>query len=205
MIDDYIQTKKGIKIIALSYFIRAIALILLVFSYYIFEFPIGYVFSFVFSLIFLILAYYGISTVKKEKNLFGSNHKKSVELSQKLIFYGIIIYFFSGFVISAFLRIPIVYGFLRAIVLIPFSLAIVYLIKELADDIIQKLLWFYFISSLSINILINTVPYYITQSPDIYQLFELGYYPLLLLISTLPMILVIFSYWKTYKKINPIE
>lgn len=154
------------------------------------------------SLISGLVVLTGVYFIFKGKKEFTPQHEKSVTFAGKLILYGVIIYFL-GFPILIWILFLFysgydysLDGYLQTIVSIPFYLVPVYLIKELVDDNLKKLLWVGFYTLIIIGIYTNYIksirgPRF---SPELDGLSTL--------ISIIPSIILLYCYYKTYKSLQ---
>jgi hypothetical protein len=142
----------------------------------------------------LIGIYLGIRNVYTGKKEFSYNHEKSINFAKKLIKWGVIIYviytlFIEPSIRSAFFDIP----FIDTFIMIPFWLALVYIIKELTYDKIRKLLWIAFYSRFLIFLLASITGWIFFSNLNI------GYLSLFWIIGFIPTLLYVYCYYTTYK------
>jgi len=149
--------------------------------------------------------FYGIILAIKGKKEFGANHEKSAKIASNLIILVIITYLLSVMSLSSMFLgsyipdIPII----KALVFtFPFAilwLAFIYLIKELANKNIQILLWLSFFLNTTITLMIRWMLYEnwkqrLIIPSELCVLIQPG--------SIIPILLVLFCYYKTYMKIK---
>ena len=203
-------TLKGLKIVTIAYLIlfssSALSLILTTTdsrsSVYGLIISLGFI-----SLISLAVIYYGIHFIYKGNKEFTEEHERNTLIARKLVTFGIFSYLFSIFFISPFLigifanEYFIILNIFQSLLLIPFWLALVYLIKEIVSDTIKTLLWFAFFSRLVLYI-ISKNSYKIGESLNIVSQTNLNFVFLVYFIAIIPSFIFIYCYYSTYVRIK---
>ena len=202
MDSNLLKTIEGIKTVIIFYSLLFIlSNIGIFFGYFIME----YLFIFYFIITILVIVsligiYSGISRIHAGKKAFYLAHERSTNQAKKFVKWGLIIYIFVGFffgslfVFNAFSR-----AIVQTLIMAPFWLALVYLIKEIASDKIKNLLWIAFFSRAVLFLFVNILPflfvyYSVFVSPVIFSLISI--------IATIPSLMFIYCYYKTYKLIK---
>lgn len=202
MDSNLLKTIEGIKTVIIFYSLLFIlSTIGIFFGYFIME----YLFIFYFIITILVIVsligiYSGISRIHAGKKAFYLAHERSTNQAKKFVKWGLIIYIFVGFffgslfVFNAFSR-----AIVQTLIMAPFWLALVYLIKEIASDKIKNLLWIAFFSRAVLFLFVNILPflfvyYSVFVSPVIFSLISI--------IAIIPSLMFIYCYYKTYKLIK---
>jgi hypothetical protein len=157
------------------------------------------------AIISVLIVSYGIYLIIKGRKEFNPNHEKNVIIAKKLILFWILFYVFAVFFILPTI-LPIVSTFtvgkpiVDVIMGIPLWLALIYLIKELAEPNIKKLLWLTFF----VDIIVNPITGYVDViAKNEASLFNL--YLLTTLIAIIPTLMFVFCYYKTYIKLKAVS
>jgi hypothetical protein len=202
MDSNLLKTIEGIKTVIIFYSLLFIlSTIGIFFGYFIME----YLFIFYFIIMIVVIVsligiYSGISRIHAGKKAFYLAHERSTNQAKKFVKWGLIIYIFVGFffgslfVFNAFSR-----AIVQTLIMAPFWLALVYLIKEIASDKIKNLLWIAFFSRAVLFLFVNILPflfvyYSVFVSPVIFSLISI--------IAIIPSLMFIYCYYKTYKLIK---
>ena len=202
MDSNLLKTIEGIKTVIIFYSLLFIlSTIGIFFGYFIMK----YLFIFYFIITILVIVsligiYSGISRIHAGKKAFYLAHERSTNQAKKFVKWGLIIYIFVGFffgslfVFNAFSR-----AIVQTLIMAPFWLALVYLIKEIASDKIKNLLWIAFFSRAVLFLFVNILPflfvyYSVFVSPVIFSLISI--------IAIIPSLMFIYCYYKTYKLIK---
>ena len=164
-----------------------------------FQFPQIYFIFMIVGIILVIILLSGVYFIFKGKKEFTVSHEESVSFAGKLILYIIIFYvvvtFFASWIFYfAFgANIKILYDILRTVIQISIYLIPVYLIKELAEEHIKKLLWIGFYSM----IIIGIFSIIIRITGETLSTSELE--GLIMIISVIPNVIYLYCYYHTYK------
>jgi len=153
----------------------------------------------VLAVISVLIVLYGIYLIVKGRTEFSPSHEKNVIIAKKLILSWIILFVLTGFFILPFSSaFPVIKTITDIILVIPFGLVFVYLIKELTEKNIKKLLWLTFF----IYIITNSITSYANfiDAKNEAGLFYL--YLISTLIGFIPSLILVFCYYKTYIKLK---
>ena len=152
------------------------------------------------AIVSLIGIYIGISKIHEGKKAFYLAHGRSTNQAKKFVKWGLIIYIFVNFSFSPLFSLnTFSRAIVQTIVMAPFWLALVYLIKEIASNKIKNLLWIAFFSRAVLYFFVNILPfllsyYLIFVSPVIFSLISI--------IAIIPSLIFIYCYYKTYSLIK---
>jgi hypothetical protein len=151
-------------------------------------------------LLSLLGIYIGITKIHQGNKDFGLNHEISTNTARKLIKWGIIIYFIVSFFLAfLILRYLFINALMGTIIMVPFWLSLVYLIKEITTKGIKKLLWIAFFSRAILY-------FFAVVSPLIFSYFFVYDSPIFLslisIISIVPSLVFIYCYYITYNLIK---
>ena len=206
MTENVSFTLKGLRIVIFFYLLSIIMTVTNSIFNYSFKNPTGAFITGIIGLLTLIIIAYGIRLVLKEKKDFGPSHEKSTTKAGKFILVGILFFLFLSFFVIPFVAlsvadylsdfgISIMVAAGYTVIMVPFWLAMVYLIKELAEENIRKLLWFAFYFHIIIFFITRCIVFEsFGISPNLYVLVQL--------FSIIPSLLVAFCYYKTYLRIK---
>jgi hypothetical protein len=200
-------TLKGIRFVFISYllaFIIGIINVTTQFLHIAYELPSYIVASFsavymVLAFLFLCLMIYGILLILKGKKEFDANHERSAIIAKNLLIFGIVFFFIIVLMAPYFSDMSLPPIFVYVIGFIPFWLAYVYLIKELAEKNIRILLWLSFFLIIIAN-LVSGWMFIVSWEQDILVQSDLDVLAQLILV--IPGLLFLFCYYKTYMKIK---
>lgn len=214
--DEENLTVKGLKIVTIAYSILFLSSFLILLSSITgIRFEIIYIeviASFT-SLISLAIIYFGIQFIYKGNKEFTKEHEKNTNFARKLVFYGIIIYILGLFFlettgIGVFLdEAVIMIDIIQTLLFVPFWLALVYLIKEITDYKIVKLLWFAFFTRIILHIVSNN-SYKIGVALNVASQNNLLFVFIMSFIAMIPSLIFIYCYYSTYQKLrnsNPLH
>lgn len=196
-------TLKGLKQVIIFYSIMFLtsAIIILISSI---ENPMNLLFiasiGSIIALLSLLGIYISIGKIYAGNKGFGIKHVNSTQKAQKFITWGLILYFVAGFFIIPYFReIIIIYVLLLTIILVPFWLALIYLIIEISEERIKKLLW---IALISRGILFFFSNYYSSSYRFTTDEIFIGYSFLIPFISIIPSFIFIYCFYSTYNRIK---
>ncbi|MDH7517422.1 MAG: hypothetical protein QHH19_03660, partial [Candidatus Thermoplasmatota archaeon] len=157
---------------------------------------------FCFLAVLVLVVFYGIYLVIKGRKEFSQSHGKNVIFAKWLIIFGIIFFVVAGiFIIPIFSNQIVILSIVTAIMGVPFWLALIYLIKELAEKNIKKLLsltFFIYIITIPITRYVNFID--VTNEASLFNLYLLA-----TLIGFIPSLILVFCYYKTYIKLKEIS
>jgi|GEM_PF-2833824 len=152
--------------------------------------------SFCFLVVLVLILLYGIYLIIKGKKEFNPNHEKNVIFAKRLIIFGIIFFVFAGFfIIPLFSGLIVIVSIVTVIMSITLWLALIYLIKELAEKNIKKLLWLNFFIYIITNFITRYVSFIGAKN-------EADLYLLATLIGFIPSLILVFCYYRTYVKLK---
>lgn len=185
-------TIKGIKIVVLYGFIGFLMIVIYGLTNIFSTFPMVRILSYIAYIVLFISGIamlLGIYFIFKGKKEYGPNHEKSMSIAVKLIILTIVLFYITTFLQPLRSAYPHIYTILETIRFVPYLLTLIYLIKELAEDHIKKLLWFGFLFGIVINFVTNWINNFevSTFSED-----------LAIFISLIPLLFILFCYYKTY-------
>ena len=196
-----ILTLSGLKIVVIFYFIMfsTSAIIVLI--------PLFYDFSTIYyatllvgillTLFSLLGIFIGINKIHEGNVVFDNKHINSTYKARKFVIFGIIILFTVVFFILPFLTsFPPAYAFCRTLAMVPFWLALVFLIKEITSKSIVNLLWMAF----SARFVMYFISGLISRS-DLY-ITSVEFFVLINLIAILPSFVFIYCFYVTYNRIK---
>ena len=196
-------TLKGLKQVIIFYSIMFLTstIIILISSI---EDPMNLLFIVSIGSIIVLLSllgiYISIGKIYAGNKGFGIDHVNSTQKAQKFITWGLIIYFVAGFFIIPYFRdIIIVNTLLSTIILVPFWLALIFLIIEISEERIKKLLW---IALISRGILFFFSNYYSSSYRISTEEIFTGYSYLIPFISIIPSFIFIYCFYSTYNRIK---
>lgn len=153
------------------------------------------------AVISVLIVLYGIYLIIKGRKEFNPNHEKNVIIAKKLILFWILFYVFVVFFILPSVSTFVVgKSIVNVITGIPLWLALIYLIKELAEPNIKKLLWLTFF----VDIIVNPITGYV----DVIAKNEASFFNLHILatlIAIIPTLMFVFCYYKTYIKLKQVS
>jgi len=199
-------TIKGLKTILIFYILMTIVTVIINLIQYSDDYKLISFILAIFVLVSLLMIYLGIKDIHKGKKEYGPEHEKSTIFSKKLVFWGIILYFIGFiFIIPSTAFIPVLYSILITLVLVPFWLALVYIIKDISSNKIRKLLWFAFFSRVILSFFSNYffISIYMTIRKDFSFLnYDYSYLILLRLVVIIPSLIIIFCYYDVYTKLK---
>jgi hypothetical protein len=196
-------TLKGLKHVIIFYSIMFLNSAIMIFISSI-EDPMNLLFiisvGLIIGLLSLLGIYISIGKIYASNKGFGINHENSTKKAQKFITWGLILYFVAGFFIIPYFRdIIIIDVLLQTIILVPFWLALVYLILEISEDRIKNLLW---IALISRGILFFFSNYYSSSYRFTTEEIFTGYSFLIPFISIIPSFIFIYCFYSTYNRIK---
>lgn len=151
----------------------------------------------IFVLILGLIGIYGIYLIIKGRKEFNPNHEKNVIIVKKLIIFWIIFFVIKESFLPNISSFAIIQLIINVIIGIPLWLAVIYLIKELAEQNIKKLLWINFFVYIIINSVEGYVDVVAKNETSLYNLYLLA-----TLIAIIPALILVFCYYKTYIKLK---
>jgi hypothetical protein len=202
MDSNLLKTVEGIRTVIIFYSLLFIlSTISIIFGFFIMEnlFFIYFIVMILY-LVSLLGIYIGITSIHEGKKAFCLAHERSTIQAKKFVKWGIIIYFFVYFffgpifILNSFNR-----ALFQTLVMAPFWLALVYLIKDITSNEIKNLLWIAFFSRAVLYFFVNILPFLfsfflIFVSPVVFSLISF--------IAIIPSLIFIYCYYSTYKLIK---
>lgn len=199
-------TLKGLRTVTIFYTVMFLTSALILISQGFFDSYVSSILTFIGAILVLfslLLIYFGINDIHRGSTEFNPEHEKNVLVARKLIFWGIILVFISGFILIPFSRhYEIINAVIRTIFYVPFLLALVYLIKEIATKHITNLLWTAFFSRIILYFISNlTSLVTLTDTKSILT----DYSVFIHIVAILPSIIFIYCYYGTYVRVRDME